>query len=185
MIIAQEGTGLLLAGGESRRMGRDKALMEWRGIPLMMHVRTALASRFTRLLLSAPRARYHEPGLPVVEDTIPGAGPLAGVHAALTVCGTPFVFVVACDMPLVLPEMIDAVLQDAEPGRMTVAGDGTRVQPLFGVYPAAAAGLMHRRLIAGQYSLLDLLNEMRGTVVDLSAWKGRLVNINTPEDFPF
>jgi molybdenum cofactor guanylyltransferase len=185
MISAAEGTGLLLAGGESRRMGRDKSLIEWRGTPLLMHVRAALASRFTRLLLSAPRGRYHEPGLPVVEDRIPGAGPLAGIHAALTVCGTPFVFVAPCDMPLVLPEMIDAVLQDAEPGHIAVAGDGTRVQPLFGLYPAAAAGPIHRRLIAGQYSVLDLLNEMRGTIVDLSAWKGRLVNINTPEDFPF
>jgi len=165
-------------------MGSDKALISWNGSPLIVHVRDCLQARFPEVLVSAPRGRYNFLGLTVIEDEFPGLGPLAGISAALSFSAKPFVFVAACDMPLIVPEMIDAILRDAEPGRPTVARDGTRLHPLFGVYPASAADQIHERLMSGQVRVLECVRDMQSVVVDLSPWQKQLVNVNTAADFP-
>ncbi|MGE5945425.1 MAG: molybdenum cofactor guanylyltransferase MobA, partial [Betaproteobacteria bacterium] len=102
-------TGVVLAGGMGRRMGGvDKGLLELRGRPLAAWVVDRLRPQVDHLLINANqnRERYAEFGCPVVADEIPDfAGPLAGLHAALSAATTPLVATAPCDSPF-LPETL-------------------------------------------------------------------------------
>lgn len=102
-------TGVVLAGGMGRRMGGvDKGLLELRGRPLAAWVVDRLRPQVDHLLINANqnRERYAEFGCPVVADEIPDfAGPLAGLHSALSAASTPLVATAPCDSPF-LPETL-------------------------------------------------------------------------------
>jgi len=102
-------TGVVLAGGMGRRMGGvDKGLLELRGRPLAAWVVDRLRPQVDHLMINANQngERYAEFGCPVVADEIPDfAGPLAGLHAALSAASTPLVATAPCDSPF-LPETL-------------------------------------------------------------------------------
>ncbi|MTI12776.1 molybdenum cofactor guanylyltransferase [Sansalvadorimonas verongulae] len=99
-------TGVVLASGQSSRMGEDKALLLWEGKPLYQHMGGKLAQAGAEQVLinRGDVAACREYGR--VTDRIPGRGPLSGVHAALSVCKCAGLLVVPVDMPLLRPEHI-------------------------------------------------------------------------------
>ena len=108
-------TGVILAGGQGRRMGgADKGLQELGGRPMAAHVLERLAPQVGAVLISANRnlERYAELGCPVLPDTLDGyAGPLAGLQAALAQATTPLLVTAPCDSPF-LPADLVARLHD-------------------------------------------------------------------------
>ena len=152
--------GLLLAGGQSRRMGGgDKALRELAGVPLLAHVIERLRPQVEALVLNAngDPARFAGFGLPVVADGVPGfAGPLAGVLAGLDWAAAhrpdcPHVLSVATDAPF-LPRDLAARLVAAmsEAGAdLACAASGGRAHPVFGLWPVRLREDL-RRAVAAQ-----------------------------------
>ena len=96
-------TGLILAGGEGRRVGgEDKGLLTYRGLPLIDHALARLGPQVMRLMISANRshADYGRRGAAVLEDRFPGyLGPMAGIATGLSCCDTDWMQVVPCDGP--------------------------------------------------------------------------------------
>lgn len=154
---------LLLAGGRSTRMGRDKALLPHpvSGLPLLVHQAALLRSLpgCAELLLSAPADRGYALGGPLagarlVSDAAPDCGPLAGLAAALAAASRPRLLVLAVDLPFVTPAYLSALLADAtsETGVAPRHADDL-FEPLCAVYPvspdsraAVAAALTRREL---------------------------------------
>ena len=100
-------TGVILAGGQSRRFGSNKALALLDGKPLIKHVAEILSAIFTdSLLVTNTPEQYDFLNIPMIEDQFNDMGPLAGIHAALLQIITPHAFVVACDMPYLSAELI-------------------------------------------------------------------------------
>ena len=101
-------SAFVLAGGESSRMGRDKALLVLpTGETLLDRALRLAKSVSDTVRLVAPNARYSEiAGVPVVEDIYPACGPLAGIHAALSASATELNLVLGVDCPLVTPELL-------------------------------------------------------------------------------
>jgi molybdopterin-guanine dinucleotide biosynthesis protein A len=103
-------TGVVLAGGQGRRMGGvDKGMQRLRGKPLAAWVVDRLQPQVGRLMISANQnlERYAEFGCPVVTDQVPGfAGPLAGLHAALSAAETPLVATAPCDSPFLPDDLV-------------------------------------------------------------------------------
>ncbi len=101
-------SGLVLAGGRALRMGGiAKGLAPLHGRPLLAHVVERLAPQVAHLAISANRADYAVFELPLVADVIPGfAGPLAGLHAGLLACTTPWLVTAPCDAPLLPPDLV-------------------------------------------------------------------------------
>lgn len=101
-------TAVILAGGDSRRMGRDKATLPLHGKPLLQHVSDSLVRVFPKVIVSVrvPRAGLD---LPQVCDALPDGGPLAGLAAALESIETPWLFAAGCDMPFVSPAVIEVL----------------------------------------------------------------------------
>lgn len=107
--MAIEFTGIVLAGGRSSRMGRDKATLPWAGGTLLDHmIATLRRAGATRVLVSGDRPAHD--GIP---DAWPGRGPVAGIASALARCADGVALVVPVDLPLLDPLRIDALLQGA------------------------------------------------------------------------
>jgi molybdopterin-guanine dinucleotide biosynthesis protein A len=130
-VTRQDITGVILAGGEGRRLGGvDKGLQELRGRPMVQWVLERLAPQVDTVLISANRnlQRYAAFGCPVLPDRIPDfAGPLAGLHAALTQAATPLVATVPCDSPFLPADLVarlHAALM-ADQAELAVARAGT------------------------------------------------------------
>jgi molybdopterin-guanine dinucleotide biosynthesis protein A len=98
------------AGGESRRMGNDKALMPFLGHPLIQRLIDRLSPIADELIVTTnnPEA-YRFLGLPLFADLVPGRGALGGLYTALRSASQPLVAVVACDMPFVCADLLDAM----------------------------------------------------------------------------
>jgi molybdenum cofactor guanylyltransferase len=106
------GTACVLAGGRGSRLeGMDKLRLEFGGERLLGRIARQLASRFTELVAVSPRPEALAGlGYTVVPDRFPGAGPLAGLHAALLASRSKWVYLVACDMPFFSAAWVDALI---------------------------------------------------------------------------
>jgi molybdopterin-guanine dinucleotide biosynthesis protein A len=182
-------SGVVLAGGASRRMGRDKALIDFEGEPLAVRVARRLAEACDDVVVaSGDGRRLAWLGLPQVADVVPGAGPLAGIVAGLESARLPLVAVVAVDMPYVHAGVLLALAGAwaGEPAMVPlIAG---RLEPLHAVYSAAAAGELRSRLEAGQRSVHEALRALGVRVVPGADLAGEdpgcrfALSLNRPED---
>jgi molybdenum cofactor guanylyltransferase len=107
--VALDLSAAVLAGGASRRMGRDKALMTLDGRTLLERAVVAVASVARDTFVVGDRAAYHQFGVAVVADEFPGAGPLGGIATALRHARHAHVLVVACDMPFLSVPLLQAM----------------------------------------------------------------------------
>jgi len=182
-------TGVVLAGGRATRMGgNDKGLIEVLGRPMVVYVAEALRPWVGSLMVNANRntqdyARLCE--CPIIGDRIDGyAGPLAGMASALEASATRYLLAAPCDSPLLAsefgPRLYRALL--AEDAEVSVAHDGTRMQPVF--------VLLRRELLADCLAYLESGGRKIDTwylsrrlaQADLSEFPDMFLNINTPED---
>ncbi len=104
--MIEDCTALILAGGDSQRMGQDKAALVLNGKTLLERVITTMQSIFPTVVVSVRQLRA-DLEVPQVCDEQPASGPLAGLIAGLAQADTSWVFAVACDMPFVMPEVIE------------------------------------------------------------------------------
>lgn len=192
--------GVLLAGGQSRRMGGgDKGLRLLAGKPMMAHVRDRLAAAANPIIINAngDPQRFAPLGLPVVADEVEGyAGPLAGVLAGLKWAAehqpkARYVATAACDTPFFPEDFVAALLSAAEgtyPAISLAASDG-QVHPVFGLWPVALADDLEAALRAGTRKVLDWTARHQTYVVSFPSVHigGSVVdpfyNANTPEEF--
>lgn len=189
MLIA-DCTGVLLAGGQSRRFGSNKALAEVGGSRMIEHPARILAELFAHRLLVTNRPElYAFLGWPTTADLTPGGGPLAGIEAALTRVATPYIFVAGCDMPELNPALITHLYRLA-PGFDAVIPVNTKgPEPLHGVYAKSALPTISAALAAGSRKLQAVLASLRlreVTEAEMLAVSptalGSFRNINTVND---
>ena len=133
MIPLAEITGIVLAGGQGRRMGGvDKGWVELEGRPMIAHVLARLAPQVADVLINANQnlERYAGFGLPVVPDAVGGfAGPLAGLHAGMARATRPHVVTVPCDSPFLPLDLVTRLARGLEDGRAELAVAKTFDQP--------------------------------------------------------
>ncbi len=157
-----EASLLLLAGGDSSRMGRPKPLLEIGPLSLAEYVVARLASEFDEVLISARepaqvpealRARF-------VPDRRPAAGPLAGIEAGLLAASHDTLMVVAADMPWVTIQVARLAVAAAAGHDAGVPISGGRPQPVCAAYRKSAVAVVGRALDAGRRRLQDVLSEL-------------------------
>ncbi len=154
-LVTGQITGLVLAGGMGRRMdSRDKGLVEFRGKPMVAHVIERFAPQVDLLIINANRSlvEYGAFGYPVISDELGGfAGPLAGLHAGLKACSTPFIVTAPCDCPFLPSELVarlfEALQQDI--AELAVAKTGDQAQPVFALYSATLLASLTQFLESG------------------------------------
>jgi molybdopterin-guanine dinucleotide biosynthesis protein A len=183
--------GAVLAGGRSRRMGSDKALVERHGRPLARSVLDALdgAAIDPRVVVGGDAARLAVLGVEVVADAFPGEGPLGGVVTALDhfAAVAARVMVVACDLPDIGGGALGPLLECLElradgPPDVAVARAGT-VQPMCALWSTSLAGSLRASFEDGERSMfgaLDRLRAQRARIEVVDVPPASLRNINAP-----
>jgi molybdenum cofactor guanylyltransferase len=181
---------VLLAGGQSRRMGSDKALLPAGDRPLVQLLAHRLLPLTDQVLLSTNEPEtYAFLNLPAIRDVYAGCGPLAGIHAAMLRTERPWLLVLACDLPCVSTDLLRRLL--AQRGNyhvvIPVTSDGL-IHPTCALYHRKCLPAIERNLNAGQNQVIRLLGEpglrvrqwqaAAGTSADLD-----FLDVNTPQDY--
>ena len=187
-IAARDITGLVLAGGQGRRMGMvDKGLVELDGKPLVAHVLARLAPQVGALIVNANRNadRYAALGHSVVRDAIGGfAGPLAGLHAGLSAASTPFVATTPCDSPFLPADLVARLAGVFERGALDIAVARTFEQPhpVFALVRRDVLPHLARFLERGGRKIDAWYASLRLAEVAFDDEADAFRNINTPEE---
>lgn len=178
---------VVLAGGQSRRMGRCKALLPLGSETMLAHI-TKQLEQFPERWLSA-NDRALGDGFPgrTVPDIYPGCGPMAGLHAAFRETEKDWLFCVTCDMPRFTGEVASAMLEAFPPradAMVCVDGSG-QAHPLCGIYARAVMPALEQHLRAGDLRVMALLAELHTVWFETA---GRFPdtlfeNINTPQAY--
>ena len=178
-------SAVLLAGGRSSRMGREKALIEIEGVPLWRrHLETLGRLSPDELFLSGPG---RDPAVEAIADEVAGAGPLAGVAAALRRSSSRLVLVLAVDLPMMTTAFLRSLLHLCTAEQGVVPQRAEHYEPLAAVYPKRSAKLAAAALRNGDFSMqnfvraaleqdLLLLRKIEDDEMPLFA------NLNTPAD---
>ena len=180
---------MLLVGGESRRMGRDKATLEWRGRPLWKwQIEKLRALHPQKTLVSA---RLDPPWRPadveLILDTPPSRGPLSGLAAALVSIETDHLLALAIDTPLMTTEHLRHLCDLATEKTGVIPMIDGKAEPLVAIYPKEAGVIFQEALRSDSFSLqpivqkLVALNIIQVMPVSASARKF-YANINEPQD---
>jgi len=176
--------GWVLAGGASRRMGTDKALLELEGRPLALLAAARIAPVCDCVSLVGDPAKYQSLGLPVVPDRFPGEGPLAGVEAALRTTDADWNLVVACDMPELDSSILESLFAAGADCAVPSYSDG-KVEPLCVVYHRRCHAVILAAMEDGVRRVKDALARMEAnhaiTYVPVSS-RASFANLNTPEE---
>ncbi|TMF93886.1 MAG: molybdenum cofactor guanylyltransferase [Chloroflexi bacterium] len=180
---------VILAGGLSRRMGRDKAALPAGDGTLIEHLARRLAPVVDETIVAGGSGRHDLPGVTTVADRYPGLGPLAGIHAGLVMARSPLVWVVGCDLPDVDPGLAALLCGLAGGVDAVVPRIDSESQGVCAVYDRALAPRIDRLLAAGERRVKMLLaasnvryvteEELRAIDPELRSFR----NLNTPADY--
>jgi molybdopterin-guanine dinucleotide biosynthesis protein A len=181
---------VIQAGGESRRMGRNKALVPFLGRPLVQRVVRRLAGLGDELIVTTNTpAELAFLGLPCYPDVIAERGALGGLCTALTQARHPLVAVVACDMPFASPELFRLCLERIEGSDLVIPRTEHGLEPLHALYRREAClPAIHEALGGGLWRVDAWFGKVRVGVLEPTDYAaldplGRtFLNVNTPED---
>ena len=182
-------TGVILVGGKSRRMGRDKAFLPWDGAPLFEKVLAVFRDNFAKVLLvGGEEERFAGYGCRVFADLYPGSA-LGGLYTGLCHAGNDWVFVASCDMPFPSTALLRHLCSLKAGYDGVVPQTAQALAPLYALYAKSALPAMLSLLQSGNlriYDLYPLLRTRYVTAEELApfAEDGRaFINVNTPEEF--
>lgn len=155
-------TAVLLAGGESRRMGRDKATIVLEGEPLWKRQLQVLDALHPESIFVSARTRpcWLPDKVELLLDDPPSRGPLSGLAAALAVIQTAHLIALAVDMPFMTCEQLNVLCRLAAEGRGIVPVIAERAEPLAAIYPVEAAGDFAAALAGSDYSLQRVIRKL-------------------------
>ena len=182
-------SAVILAGGKSSRMGRDKAFLEINGETLLAkQIRIARESGASEIFISGRTdTNYSAFGCQVLQDEFPDAGPLAGIHGAMLAAQNPLLLVLAVDLPNLNSGLLKRLMTQTRDGLGVIPHFNGKVEPLIALYPRTALSLCETflreqdravRNFATRCVRKGLANFFDLPIADIAC----LTNWNTPED---
>lgn len=177
-------TGIVIAGGDSKRMGTDKGSLLFKGKTFIEHSIDALQPFVQRVMIISSKDYYDHLVYERKEDLIPNAGPLAGLYTGLYHSKTADNLVVSCDVPLVTEKIFQLLLdEENDPYDIVQCKNQDGIMPLVGRYKKQCAIQCKELLDAGEKRLMELSKHLNTKTILLSESQGtQIKNINTKEE---
>jgi molybdopterin-guanine dinucleotide biosynthesis protein A len=182
-------SGIILAGGRSSRMGRDKTLLSFNNETLIERTLKKLAGVVDEIIIASNHtAKYNFSGVKEVPDHYPGLGPLAGLHAGLLAAQYQYAFVISCDMPLFTGELARYLLGRRSGYDVIAPEIRQRWEPLCAVYSRSCIGPIEQCLQAGVSQVYQFYPEVRVLKIaerelqSVGNLEELFCNLNTPGD---
>lgn len=182
-------SGVVLAGGQSQRMGRNKAFLQLEGETLIERVLARLSPLCDELIVSANDVEsYSHLPARIVPDVIPGRAALSGIHAGLLTMQNERAIVVACDMPFLSLSLLRYMAVVSPGYDVVVPRPGKYYEPLHAIYSARCAEAIEETVAEGPRRVIDFyrlvrVREVTGAEIDLFDAHLSFSNVNTPEEW--
>jgi molybdopterin-guanine dinucleotide biosynthesis protein A len=180
-------------------MGRDKGLLDFGGVPLILHTAQLLEPLVAEVIIVGSPSRYAKLGLRAIEDDAraqcgadrPRRGPLAGIATALAATRSRWNLIIACDLPYLSAAWLDWLLSRAlrSRGEAVVPRTERGIEPLAAVYRRECGGPIAAALARGVRKVSDAVEELRVDFVYPREWRGAdpsglvLKNMNAPAEY--
>jgi len=187
-MIKKKVTGIVLSGGASSRMGKDKGLCEFRGKALITYAIEALLPLCDSILISSNYVdNYDGFGYQVVVDEHNGIGPIGGIYSSLKKSLTKHNLIISCDTPFLNTQLLKLVLENSDNYDVVVPEHGNSfIEPLAAYYSSDIVDQIEISIKRNDYKLMNLFNEVKFKSINVDAIPGfsniLFRNLNTPDD---
>jgi molybdenum cofactor guanylyltransferase len=183
-VCRMQATAIIMAGGDSRRMGEDKSMLPLGGQPLIKRIYDQIRPHFDQIIISTNAPEKHGfLGAEIVSDKVSSQGPLMGIFSALEASANEANLVVACDIPRVDMALVKRMIRERCGADIVVPRYSQgRIEPLFGVYCRSALTAINQTLEAGKRKIADAFGLCRIKYIDLDSAE-ELNNLNTMADY--
>jgi molybdenum cofactor guanylyltransferase len=188
-MLYQDITGVVLAGGRSSRMGQDKALLEWKGKPLIRHAIDILGQLCEKVVISANKNDYGFTACEVWQDVWEVQAPLTGIYSCLRRSQNEWIMVLSCDMPLVDPRLFQTMVSLSSGYDVVVpVHEGGIIEPLCGLYNKRALPQLEQNLNGQSYSIKQFIMSSKSRIMEtgpeLDFFRADMFfNVNTKDNF--
>lgn len=186
-------TGVLLTGGESRRMGRNKAFLEIGGKLLIEKSLETLQRVCSKVVISSrSEDLYKGYGYQVIVDVIKGKGPLGGIYSVLQQTEYDHLFLAACDMPFLQEDAIRLLYREIKDFDALVPYIAGRMHPLHAFYHKRILPLVEKKILKDKLRLTDVLSECQTKIykaetgsdpIQRQLLERSVLNVNTPDEW--
>jgi len=177
------------AGGQSSRMGQDKALVHLMGKPLIEHVLDRISGLGDEILITTNRPQdYDYLGFRTAQDSTPGSGALAGLKTALQAAQGEKILVLACDLPFVNKDLLKHIISRSDQADVTVPFRGGEYEPFLAIYAKTCLSAIEESLKAGKMRMISFYPLVKVLALDereITRFDPRglsFFNINTPDE---
>lgn len=183
-------TAIILAGGESSRMGTDKAFLKIGNQHLIKKEIWLLRKIFEKIIIvtnSLPKYRRYK-GIKIIPDIIPHRGPLGGIYSGLVASSSTYNFVVACDMPFINESLIRYMIKNKDDYDVLIPKIDKKFHPLFGIYSKDCISVIEKKLKQKNLHVSSIFQKLKTNFISKKEIKRidpdllSLVNINTRDD---
>ena len=169
---------VILAGGKSTRMGRDKAFLNWSGKSFLKHIIDQVESLNIPIYLSGQQEKLMEFDLPVIEDLIPDQGPVTALASCFDKVKADQILVLSCDVPQIKSTELKRLFAVHKADVTMFSCNGQQL-PLVAVYSLSSFDKFIEAHQKGERRLFNVINKMK---VKSIIYKGELQNVNSPQD---
>lgn len=181
-------TGIILAGGKSRRMGREKPLIEINGKSLIQTSIDLLSPFCSEVIISANSDIYNQFGKKVIKDEIANCGPIGGIYSSIKHSSSKLNLILASDTPYIDAEIIEYLISNASDNRITaIVQPNGHIEPLCAIYPSNITNNLENHIKSVNYKLINILHDLdfKPLLIDETNdffTERSFKNLNTPED---
>lgn len=178
-----EVTAIILAGGNSSRMGEDKGLMLLEGKPMIQHVIDVLQGVVEDIIIVSNNNEYEQFGCKVFADQVKGKGPLGGIYTGLIHSNTQQSLILSCDIPYINANLLNLLISHSEGYDITIPEKDGFTHQLIGVFSERCVITFKNALDDNELKLIDVFKKLNLNIIDANQFSQRLfTNVNERDD---
>ena len=185
-------TAIILAGGNSIRMGKNKAFVPIDGVPIITRIHTLLTELFDEVIIITNQNHlFKNLDSRIYADLLPDKGALGGLYTGVFFSSFDYSFCVACDMPFIKRSLVQFLIRNTDNADAVVPRTSDGLQPLHAIYSKRCLDAMRRVIDQGKYKIIDFYNLVKVKILEesdflyLDPLKESFMNVNTPEELRF
>ncbi len=185
-------TAIILAGGNSIRMGENKAFLQIEGVPIIIRIHTLLKELFEEVVIvTNQKDLFRDLDSNVYTDLLPNKGALGGLYTGIFYSSFQYSFSVACDMPFIKRSLVQFLIKNAKDEDAIVPRTSDGLQPLHAIYSKTCLSPMKKVIEQGKRRIIDFYALVKVKIVEesdflhLDPLRESFINVNTPEEWHF
>ncbi len=175
---------IILAGGKSSRMGRDKALLKFKGKTFVQILYDNLKHICSEVIISSNNPEVAISGTKTIADEYKEIGPMGGLYTCLKHSKTNYNIVVSVDTPFISAKLLSALLEKSQNYDISIIEHLNKTHPLIGVYHKDVLKILESEIKSKKYKVMTFLKKTKFQIINIDKiYKNELLNINNQEDY--